>query len=133
MSTSSIYGSGVFAEMDAGSARSAEQVVPFVLDLLEVKSVVDVGCGVGSWLHRFEQCNVSDYLGIDGDYVNPQQLKIPPDRFFAADLAHPTRFDRRFDLALCLEIGEHLPVDSAEILIDSLVALSDAVLFSAAI
>ena len=39
----------------------------------------------------------------------------------------------RYDLALSLEVAEHLPAASADVFVDSLTALSDFVVFSAAI
>jgi hypothetical protein len=41
--------------------------------------------------------------------------------------------DRKFDLAVSLEVGEHLPPVSSDDFVASLVGLSDVVLFSAAI
>jgi hypothetical protein len=40
---------------------------------------------------------------------------------------------RTFDLAICLEVAEHLPPEAAEGFIDSLTRLAPVVLFSAAI
>ena len=50
-----------------------------------------------------------------------------------ADLSRPVNAGRRFDLAVCVEVAEHLPHDSANVLIQSLCDLSDVVLFSAAV
>jgi hypothetical protein len=41
--------------------------------------------------------------------------------------------DRKYDLAICLEVAEHLPVSSAGTLVDSITRASDLILFSAAI
>jgi hypothetical protein len=49
------------------------------------------------------------------------------------DLRQPFKLERQFDLTVCLEVAEHLPSKSAEGLVESLVALAPAVLFSAAI
>jgi hypothetical protein len=49
------------------------------------------------------------------------------------DLSRPVELGRRFDLALCLEVAEHLPAEHAQTLVDSLVRLAPVVLFSAAI
>jgi hypothetical protein len=45
------YGAQFFKEQSAGSFESASVIVPLVLRLFKVNSVVDVGCGVGAWLH----------------------------------------------------------------------------------
>lgn len=117
----------------SGSRRSADVVVPQILDLIEPRSVVDVGCGTGTWLAAFLEQGVEDVLGIDGDYVPLDKLEIPQDRFVEANLEQPLELGRRFDLAVSLEVGEHLPETAAAAFVDSLVRLSNLVLFSAAI
>jgi hypothetical protein len=49
------------------------------------------------------------------------------------ELEESLRLNRRFDLAICLEVAEHLSGGRAASLVDDLCALSDCVLFSAAI
>jgi hypothetical protein len=115
------------------SLASARAVVPLVLDLISVKSVCDVGCGVAPWLGVFQEFGVDDILGLDGDYVDDKLLHIPADRFFACDLTMPIKLDRRFDLAISLEVAEHLPERRAAGFVHDLTALAPVVLFSAAI
>jgi hypothetical protein len=103
-----IYPPDFFVGQVDGSARSAAVVVPFVLSLLPVNSVIDVGGGVAPWAAEFLANGVTDVLGIDGDYVDRSKLRIPRDRFVACDLMQPFEFDRTFDLAVCLEVAEHL-------------------------
>src|SRR6185437_11521231 len=116
-----------------GSVRSAEVIVPLVLDLVRPSSVVDVGCGDASWLAVFQRLGIEDVFGIDGDYVEPELLQIPRDRFEAVDLSKPFNLPRTFDLAISLEVAEHLPADCAPVFVESLTRLAPAVLFSAAI
>jgi SAM-dependent methyltransferase len=122
-----------FAFHEAGSRKSARATVPLVLEYLQPASVVDVGCGTGIWLAEFAAAGVRDYLGVDGDDVKRETLLIEPDRFMAHNLEQPLGLDRRFDLALSLEVAEHLPPASAAGFVASLVALAPVVLFSAAI
>lgn len=129
----SAYDRKFFEAQSPGSLRSARKVVPVVLSLVPVRSVVDVGCGVGTWLSVFRECGVQDLLGIDGGYVDQDTLLIPRDRFVARDLETPLELQRRFDLAISLEVAEHLPEARARSFVDELVALADRVLFSAAI
>jgi SAM-dependent methyltransferase len=127
------YTKSFYEEIRNGSTRSAEVMVPLVLNLLPVHSVVDVGCGDGSWLGVFRNLGVEEILGIDGDYVDRDILRIPQDHFQAADLTKPLDLKRVFDLAISLEVAEHLPPESAEPFVASLCRLAPAVLFSAAI
>jgi SAM-dependent methyltransferase len=127
------YTKSFYEEIRNGSTRSAEVMLPLVLHLLPVKSVVDVGCGDGSWLGIFRKLGVEEILGIDGEYVDRNILQIPQDRFQAADLTKPFGLKRVFDLAISLEVAEHLPPESAAAFVASLCSLAPAVLFSAAI
>jgi SAM-dependent methyltransferase len=112
---------------------AAEEVVPYIIGLLELNSVVDVGCGTGTWLKVFSDNGVTDFLGIDGDYVERNALKIKNTSFVEFDLETFYRSQRKFDLAISLEVAEHLKEESADIFIKSLTNLSDVVVFSAAI
>ena len=116
-----------------GATKSAEVIAPLVLQLLPVRSVVDVGCGDGSWLAVFRRLGVHEILGVDGDYVNPGSLQIPPDCFQALDLTKPFSLGRGFDLAVSLEVAEHLPAECAPVFVECLTRMAPLVLFSAAI
>ncbi len=127
------YTKGFFADLRAGSMRSAEEIVPLVLELVPARSVVDVGCGEGTWLAAFTKNGVLDVLGVDGDYVDRDTLQISRARFQAADLSKPLEIGRKFDLAVSLEVAEHLPPECAASFVESLTRLAPVVLFSAAI
>jgi SAM-dependent methyltransferase len=127
------YSPAFFESIADGSLRSAGIIVPLLIDTIRPTSVVDVGCGDGAWLHVFERHGVADVFGVDGDYVPRSQLRIPAQAFQAADLNQPLRLERQFDLALSLEVGEHLPAATGPAFIESLVRLAPVVVFSAAI
>lgn len=95
-------------------------------------SILDVGCGTGTWLRAAADLGVTDCFGIDGIIVADKDRHVPKNIIQRHDLSKVLNLNRRFDLVLCLEVAEHLPDSSADILISSLVTYSDAVLFSAA-
>ena len=101
--------------------------------LPKLDSVVDIGCGTGNWLSNFERFGTKKILGIDNFVNDSSLLEIKKDQYLKHDLNQTVELDMRFDLALCLEVGEHLPKKSSKILVQSLTGLSDHVLFSAAI
>lgn len=127
------YDQSFFEGIEEGSRHSAQKIVPLVLSLLEPKSVVDVGCGEGSWLAEFLRHGILDVRGLDGAYVPTEVLKIPAPLFARCDLRRSFSLDREFDLAISMETAEHLPAARAEGLVTDLVRLSPHVLFSAAI
>jgi SAM-dependent methyltransferase len=127
------YRESFYRAVAASAAGSASVIVPIVVEALSPRSVVDVGCGRGTWLADFARHGVSDYIGVDGFDVDTKLLEIAADRLVRADLGQPLELGREFDLAVCLEVAEHLPAGAGPILVDSLVRHAPLVLFSAAI
>lgn len=115
------------------NTNAAKIVVPLILDIIPVKSVLDVGCGTGTWLRVFGDHSVNDYVGIDGEYVDPTQLYIDKSKFIPHDLTRPIDLQRKFDLVLSLEVAEHLPESAADTFVETLVRHGRVVVFSAAI
>jgi SAM-dependent methyltransferase len=115
----------------AGMIRSAATVVPDVVRLVEPCSVVDVGCGQGVWLAEFARhgCEVRGFDGHDS-----ARLDIPAECYTRVDLesAPALEFGPDVDLAVCLEVGEHLTARRAAWLVETL-CQAEVVLFSAAI
>ena len=127
------YSASYYASIRDGSLQSARVVLARALEFITPTSVVDVGCGIGTWLRALEERGVPRLLGVDGDYVDRSQLLIPQERFRPADLQLPLQLGERFDLAITMEVAEHLDEGAADTFVASLVALAPVVLFSAAI
>lgn len=132
------YNPAFYEQQADGSALSASVMLDCLFEHRRPVSVVDVGCGVGTWLQVCRDKGVADVLGIDGDYVERSSLRIPVEMFAAADVTSPDDVvaksgGRRFDLAISLEVAEHLAQGHAEAFVGTLTRLSDVVLFSAAI
>lgn len=98
-------------------------------------SITDAGCALGAWGYGLsgDYDETYNYRGIDFG-VPTDNLVIPNGRYIDFDLRTPLpKGIARTDLCLCLEVAEHLEPEYADQLIDNLCALSDIVLFSAAI
>lgn len=126
------YNETFFRHQSSAGRPSVQKIAPLLIRWIGPKSVADVGCGLGDWAAGFVDRGVSDVLAIDGDYVDRQKLNVPGDQFESHDLSVSLRLDRKFDLAVCLEVAEHLDPSRASGFIDDLTNLADAVLFSAA-
>ena len=129
------YSAAFYSDRRNTALASAAEIVPWVLDRIKVKSVVDVGCGTGSWLTTFMERGVTDVVGLDGPWVPISDLEVSPEKFVAVDFTRldTLRLNRRFDLVVCLEVAEHLGPEHAAEFIDRLVAMGSCILFSAAV
>ena len=127
------YDPSFYAEGRKHALRSARRVVPWVVDALRPETVVDVGCGVGTWLSVFSQHGVGAVFGVDGAHVDVSALDIARGDFAPRDLSEDIALDRRFDLAMSVEVAEHLPASRAASFVAELCALAPVVLFSAAV
>jgi len=128
-----IYNADFFSEWGPSNAdyvRSAELVTGAINKIFKPASVADLGCGCGVYSHLLKLSGAK-VLSIDG--VIP-----PPERSFTVDiilrdLSAP--FENTwgpFDLALCLEVAEHIPEASSDIFLKNITAFSRRLVMSAA-
>ena len=112
--------------------KSAEVIVSFIENLYNPTSVVDIGASGGLFLTKFMKYDVKDILGVDGPWVSDENIMVPKEKFKRLDFTKPFSIGRKFDLAICLEVLEHLNENAAKSVLKELTLLSDIVLFSAA-
>lgn len=129
-----LYGGAYYSERHQRTLPAARAVIGFVQDRLPmpVRSVLDLGCGVGTWLSVWREQGAAVH-GLDGDWVPAEQLQIPAGSFLRCNLALEIPFSGRVDLAMSLECAEHLPESAAPMFVDTLCQAADFVLFAAAI
>ena len=114
--------------------ESPRAVIPVITSLLKPKSIVDFGCGLGSWLRVFKDSGIDKILGLDGDWVDRTKIETSViDNFKEVDLEKEIKLKEKFDLAISLEVAEHLHKESADIFIENLTNASDVIVFSAAV
>ncbi len=133
MQSTTQYDQTFYAGQRDGSLQSARAIIPLLLSHLSIHSVVDVGCGVGPWLKAFQENGISYVTGYDGEYVDTSTLAIDAKNFKVMDLSTDFVLPRKADLAISLEVAEHLPSKSGDHLVQQLVSAAPIVLFSAAI
>lgn len=118
---------------EAYNSKSAHIVLNTLFNYFKPESVLDVGCGIGTWLSVANSMGVTDISGIEGPWLNGDNLRIAPNVVSILDLERPFDLERKFELVISLEVAEHLSETAAENFIESLVRHGDIVLFSAAI
>jgi len=118
---------------EQANRHSAEVILPMVFQYLRPASVLDVGCGAGTWLAVCRDLGVNAIQGVEGPWLDQSQLVIPTECVRIVDLESAFDTGRRYDLAISTEVAEHLSPGAAQTFLSSLARHSDVVLFSAAI
>lgn len=127
------YKESFYSERHANTIYSANRIIELVQKLVSPESVADVGCGVGTWLKVFQEYGVRDILGIEGLWVDENAIVIPKNNFLKTDLEKEFKVDRGYDLAISLEVAEHIHETASDQFIQNIVNLAPVILFSAAI
>jgi SAM-dependent methyltransferase len=131
--SNSPFDENFYSQLGDRSLESARIVAPFIIRLAAIRSVIDVGCGLGGWLRAFSENGVPLIRGVDGNWVDPSKLFVPPDCFAAVDLSKPFDLKDRYDLAVCLEVAQYLRPRLGTELIVTLTKLAPLILFSSAV
>ena len=133
MPSASRFSAAFYRSIAVGSARTAGSVAPLIQSCIAARSVVDFGCGSGTWLEAFRACGIDSLLGLDQFDTESVELRIARAEYRKVDLTKPVDIGVRFDLALCLEVAEHLPPEASRVLVRNLVRAADRIVFSAAV
>jgi SAM-dependent methyltransferase len=128
-----IYSPEFYAGQTTGSRIAAREVLGRLKRVFPFSSVVDIGCGIGSWLAEAKAIGVERTVGVDGAHVPAALRLIPDDEFVEADLESPVSLNETFDVCICVEVAEHLSPSRSTSLVDDLARLSEVIVFSAAI
>lgn len=139
VSADGLYDAGFYDRIRDGCRSSAAVIAPIVDRLFPGESVlrpmVDVGCGEGWWAQAFADLGW-DASGVDGHDLERAPALREPWQYRRADLARPFVTEHMcgaFELAVCLEVAEHLPPERGHSLIGELCELAPVILFSAAV
>lgn len=119
-------------ESSVHNLLSPTLIIQEILEHFSPQSVIDVGC----WLWTFVkvlQDKWIDAYGVDGARVEQDKLFIDQEYFIERDLEKYQTFEQRYDLALSLEVAEHLSDKSAKDFVKTLTSSSDYIVFSAAL
>lgn len=97
-----------------------------------LKSIVDIGCGIGSYLQG-SNCPTIKGFEIGGDdakrYTDASIIDFID---FNTDATKPMEFDVKFDCCICLEVAEHIETSKSEQLVTNITNASNFIVFSAA-
>lgn len=127
-----LYNKQYFDPKLKGMLDSARVFLGYLLAGWVPRSVIDIGCGQGSWLIACKELGVQRLVGIDGSWLTQDMMLDPVIDFRSANLAEHCPITETYDLALSLEVAEHIPPEASDQFFSTVARASDAVLFSAA-
>ena len=109
--------------------KNYNSAIKYMLEItskMKVTSMIDLGAGVGSWLKAGNHLNVSKLTGVEKYYENTLDFDV---QILEQDICKPIY--EKFDLAISIEVAEHLNPKMSKIFIDNITSCSDVVLFGA--
>jgi len=124
-----VYDERFYAKGDPMKLDSYPRFAEALIQLRSPRTVIDVGSGSGLMLAEFAKRGV-EVTGIEGSRAAIERSGLG-DRVVRANLERGVPELGRFDLALCIEVAEHLSARKAPQLVDGLTRLSDVVVFTA--
>ena len=133
MNTRPEYDIPYYSNRDAKTRFAAERILQILFESVRPSSLIDIGCGVGTWAAVASELGVDHYLCVDGPWVDRETLVVPESRFRSVDIEDISSIEGKWELSICLEVAEHLSESAGDRLIHWVCAHSDLALFSAAI
>lgn len=114
------------------SYNSAMEILNILFKYYKPSSVIDIGCGIGSWLKAFSDLGIRNYKGLDG--INIDKRLVPKENIQICNFIEHKNIDNiKYDLVTSLEVAEHISNEYSEDFINLLISYRDIILFSAAI
>lgn len=93
---------------------------------LGIRSMLDLGCGVGSYLRGALEENLSNVVGVEmnADLARPFMGAVVSTVAIQGDITKPLDLHGQFDCVLSVETGEHLQPEGTAGFIDNLKSCS---------
>ena len=114
--------------------KSAKIILPILFNHYKPNSIIDVGCGIGTWLKAAKELGINKFVGIDGNEIEEDFLLVSRKYIKIDNLeTHKNINNEKYDLAISVEVAEHLHNNCSVHFVKTLTSYSDVVLFSAAI
>jgi len=118
----------------------AEDIVGYMLEMFAnvagrpLTSVLELGCGGGEITRALLRHGI-DVIAVEGTQAGIRRLHqvgVPAERVLHHNLKFMPKLDRKFDLAMCTEVAEHIEPFFASKVVENCTSHADYVWFSAA-
>ena len=113
---------------------SAKIILPMIFKYYKPNSIIDVGCGIGTWLSAALELGIDNLKGLDCNEISEDFLLVPRKYISIDNLeTHENKNNIKYDLAISVEVAEHLDNSASEHFIKMLTSYSKVIIFSAGI
>ena len=119
-------------EVEGVAVRAANTIAVSIVTDLKPQTAIDLGCGTGALLSALRErgCTVVGLEYAEAALRYCRQRHLTVSKF---DLENDRLSDKRtFDVAVSMEVAEHLPAGTADRFVDLLTRLSNVIVFTAA-
>ncbi|MBI1783838.1 class I SAM-dependent methyltransferase [Candidatus Sumerlaeota bacterium] len=127
-----IYNAQYYADMDRAAGQAAEVMAATIAAALRPIRLIDAGCGTGALLAAIRAQGINgkgfEYSDAGLDYCRRRNLDV--EKFDLLNDSPPP--DGKFDVAVSMEVAEHLPESGADRFVELLCALAPVIVFTAA-
>ena len=113
-------------------AMSCDVIAHTIIEELNPRTVVDVGCGTGLLLQSLEASGIR-ILGLENAAAAISTCRRRGIRVEKFDIENEPARDWDADLVVCTEVAEHLPSSCADRFVDLLTSISKNIVLSAAV
>lgn len=124
-----IYDEKFFAKRNSLLWRS-DIFCPAIMEVFNPKTLIDVGCAIGDFVQWFADHDVIAF-GIEGSMA-AAKYAICPDRIIYMDMRDPILHNFYCDLAMSIEVAEHIEPEFAEVYVENMTKLANNLLLTIA-
>jgi trans-aconitate methyltransferase len=125
-----LYTDYYYEELKESHQEDYERFIDIIVDRFAPDSLVDFGCGPAKMLEESYKRGIQ-VLGLDINKAGFDETDLSDKMFKQADLTQYVQAGT-FDIALCIEVLEHIPESSSDYIVDSLCDASPVVIVTAA-
>jgi SAM-dependent methyltransferase len=127
-----LYDDDFFKKFDPHMTKDFA-VLDYVLARWSIQSAIDFGCGSGYYVAYLAGHGI-ETIGIEGMPDALRHVVCRTEQVVIHDLTQPYKPPHTYDLAICIEVAEHLPEAAAEAIVDSICRCqSKVIVWSAAV
>jgi hypothetical protein len=103
------------------------KTMDWYIDTLNPKSVVDFGCGIGSYLESCYNKNIENYTGYDigGEYAKKYTPSFLHNHIEYLDCTKPIKTTQKYDCVITFETIEHIEPLGTDVFIKNLIDATD--------